>query len=167
MEYRTTLPKSEHFCTLYSDIYLRSLIEDVISKAIHGMVILRCWKCIHWLNRRYTLSCSRSECYYEEPYAGKPHVRFCEGLVSWGISLLDSRCIAMPTDSQATACSLSRRSPYASELEYVCLWASSRQPIRFICAWLIATRKLSVCLRTIFQFVKVNPAIRLDYKFYI
>ena len=36
------------------------------------------------------LSCSRNECYYEEPYAGKPHVRFCEGLVSWGISLLDS-----------------------------------------------------------------------------
>ena len=28
---------------------------------------------------------------------------------------------AMPTDSQAGACSLSRRSPYASELEYVCL----------------------------------------------
>ena len=35
------------------------------------------------------LSCSRSECYYEEPHAGKPHVRFCEGLVSRGISLLD------------------------------------------------------------------------------
>ena len=28
------------------------------------------------------LSCSRNECYYEEPYAGKPHVRFYEGLVS-------------------------------------------------------------------------------------
>ena len=31
----------------------------------------------------------RSERYYEKPYAGKLHVRFCEGLVSWGISLLD------------------------------------------------------------------------------
>ena len=28
---------------------------------------------------------------------------------------------AMPTDSQAGTCSLLRRSPYASELEYVCL----------------------------------------------
>ena len=27
--------------------------------------------------------------YYEEPYAGKPHVRFCEGLALWGVSLLD------------------------------------------------------------------------------
>ena len=27
--------------------------------------------------------------YYEEPYAGKPHVRFCEGLTLWGVSLLD------------------------------------------------------------------------------
>ena len=35
------------------------------------------------------LSCFRNECYYEKPYAGKPHVRICEGLVSRGISLLD------------------------------------------------------------------------------
>ena len=34
----------------------------------------------------------RSECYYEKPYAGKLHVRFCEGLVSRGTSLLDFRC---------------------------------------------------------------------------
>ena len=27
--------------------------------------------------------------YYEEPYARKPHVRFCEGLTLWGVSLLD------------------------------------------------------------------------------
>ena len=26
---------------------------------------------------------------YEEPYARKPHVRFCEGLTLWGVSLLD------------------------------------------------------------------------------
>ena len=31
----------------------------------------------------------RSECYYEEPYAGKPHVRICEGLGLRGLSLLD------------------------------------------------------------------------------
>jgi len=30
-----------------------------------------------------------SECYYEEPYAGKPHVRICEGLKLQGFSLLD------------------------------------------------------------------------------
>ena len=30
-----------------------------------------------------------SECYYEEPYAGKPHVRICEGLRLRGLSLLD------------------------------------------------------------------------------
>ena len=29
--------------------------------------------------------------YYEEPYAGKPHVRFCEGLTLRGVSLLDVR----------------------------------------------------------------------------
>ena len=27
--------------------------------------------------------------YYEEPYAGKPHVRICEGLRLRGLSLLD------------------------------------------------------------------------------
>ena len=32
-----------------------------------------------------------SACYYEEPYAGKPHVRICEGLRLRGLSLLDSR----------------------------------------------------------------------------
>ena len=31
-----------------------------------------------------------SECYYEEPYAEKPHVRICEGLRLRGLSLLDS-----------------------------------------------------------------------------
>ena len=30
-------------------------------------------------------------CYYEEPYAGKPHVRICEGLRLRGLSLLDCR----------------------------------------------------------------------------
>lgn len=34
---------------------------------------------------------------------------------------------AMPTDSQACACSLSRRSPYASSRECACLCASTRQ----------------------------------------
>ena len=34
--------------------------------------------CLYW-----------SECYYEEPYAGKPHVRICEGLRLRGLSLLD------------------------------------------------------------------------------
>ena len=29
------------------------------------------------------------EFYYEEPYAGKLHVRFCEGLTLWGVGLLD------------------------------------------------------------------------------
>ena len=29
--------------------------------------------------------------YYEEPYAGKPHVRICEGLRLRGLSLLDCR----------------------------------------------------------------------------
>ena len=33
-------------------------------------------------NRRFMLSYFRNECYYEKPYAGKLHVRFCEGLVS-------------------------------------------------------------------------------------
>ena len=32
-----------------------------------------------------------SECYYEEPYAGKLHVRNCEGLRLRGLSLLDCR----------------------------------------------------------------------------
>ena len=36
--------------------------------------------CLYW-----------SECYYEEPYAGKPHVRICEGLRLRGLSLLDCR----------------------------------------------------------------------------
>lgn len=36
-----------------------------------------------------------SECYYEEPYAGKPHVRICEGLKLQGFSLLD--CISKKT----------------------------------------------------------------------
>lgn len=31
------------------------------------------------------------KCYYEEPYAGKPHVRFCEGITLWGVSLLDCK----------------------------------------------------------------------------
>ena len=63
--------------------------------------------------------------------------------------------------SQACACSLSRRSPYASELEYVCLWASSRQPIRFICAWLIATRKLSVMRSVdVLIFLRYTPSKR-------
>ena len=35
-----------------------------------------------------------SEYYYEEPYAEKPHVRFCEGLTLWGVSLLDCRWIS-------------------------------------------------------------------------
>ena len=38
--------------------------------------------CLYW-----------SECYYEEPYAGKPHVRICEGLRLRGLSLLDCLCI--------------------------------------------------------------------------
>ena len=63
--------------------------------------------------------------------------------------------------SQACACSLSRRSPYASELEYVCLWASSRQPIRFICAWLIAARKLSVMRSVdVLIFLRYTPSKR-------
>ena len=41
------------------------------------------------------LSCSRNECYYEEPYAGKPHVRICEGLRLRGLSLLDSYYISV------------------------------------------------------------------------
>ena len=36
-----------------------------------------------------------SECYYEEPYAGKPHVRICEGLELKGSGLLDYRAEKM------------------------------------------------------------------------
>ena len=50
--------------------------------------------CLYW-----------SECYYEEPYAGKPHVRICEGLRLRGLSLLDCR-----TDLQQTAAV--RRTPW-------------------------------------------------------
>ena len=45
----------------------------------------------------------------------------------WISKLPVSRCIAMPTDSQACACSLSRHSPYASSLECACLCAGTRQ----------------------------------------
>ncbi len=38
-------------------------------------------KYIRWHNQRFMLGYFRSECYYEKPYAGKLHVRFCEGLV--------------------------------------------------------------------------------------
>ena len=34
--------------------------------------------------------------YYEEPYAGKPHVRICEGLRLRGLSLLDYRGLNEP-----------------------------------------------------------------------
>lgn len=37
------------------------------------------------------LGYSRRECYYEEPYAWKVHVRFCEELVAWATCLLDCR----------------------------------------------------------------------------
>ena len=38
--------------------------------------------------------------YYEEPYARKPHVRFCEGLTLWGVSLLDWRDKSMANSYQ-------------------------------------------------------------------
>ena len=44
------------------------------------------------------------------------------------------------------ACELSRHSPYASELEYVCLCASTQQSIRFICAWLKANAQILIYL---------------------
>ena len=40
--------------------------------------------CLYW-----------SECYYEEPYAGKPHVRICERLRLRGLSLLDFRTVTL------------------------------------------------------------------------
>lgn len=40
--------------------------------------------CLYW-----------SECYYEEPYVGKPHVRICEGLRLRGLSLLDYRTVTL------------------------------------------------------------------------
>ena len=40
--------------------------------------------------------------YYEEPYAGKPHVRFCEGLTLRGVSLLDLRWYRMKHECKIT-----------------------------------------------------------------
>ena len=37
---------------------------------------------VSYTHLRFMLGYFRSERYYEKPYAGKLHVRFCEGLVS-------------------------------------------------------------------------------------
>ena len=51
----------------------------------------------------------------------------------------------MPTDSQACACSLSRRSPYCPLSKYALTCASARRAVFSHCpAWLIATRKIQL-----------------------
>ena len=57
--------------------------------------------CLYW-----------SECYYEEPYAGKPHVRICEGLRLRGLSLLDYR--GNPNTDWATESAVTGSNPVAA-----------------------------------------------------
>ena len=94
--------------------------------------------CLYW-----------SECYYEEPYAGKPHVRICEGLRLRGLSLLDCRTDKIPLGTKGRTSILSVESSASCRasfpvsrrklLDRACFVTSFRQggytPLRRLCVY--------------------------------